>query len=134
MRHEICAAEISSYQENGYVAIEDFLTTEELELWRRNVGEAVANRADRKLADGSMREEDDYYARVFTQRINLWNDHEGMRKLLIDDRLGKMAADLAGVDGIRIWHDQALIKPPWGNPTGWHLDNPYWSFYSREMR
>ena len=37
---------------------------------------------------------------------------------MIDDRLGKMAADLAGVDGIRIWHDQALIKPPWGNPTG----------------
>ena len=131
MRHEISAAEISAYQENGYVAIEDFLTAEELELWRRNVGEAVANRQDRKLADGSMREEDDYYARVFTQRINLWNDHEGMRKLLIDDRLGKMAADLAGVDGIRIWHDQALIKPPWGNPTGWHLDNPYWSFYSR---
>jgi ectoine hydroxylase-related dioxygenase (phytanoyl-CoA dioxygenase family) len=25
-----------------------------------------------------------------------------------------------------------LIKPPWGNPTGWHLDNPYWSFYSRD--
>ena len=24
---------------------------------------------------------------------------------------------LAGVDGIRIWHDQALFKPPFGNPT-----------------
>ena len=53
-----------------------------------------------------------------------------MRRLMIDNRLGKMAAQLACVDGIRIWHDQALIKPPWGNPTGWHLDNPYWSFYS----
>jgi ectoine hydroxylase-related dioxygenase (phytanoyl-CoA dioxygenase family) len=38
---------------------------------------------------------------------------------------------LAGVDGIRIWHDQALIKQPWANPTAWHLDNPYWSFHSR---
>ena len=46
-------------------------------------------------------------------------------------RLGEMAAALAGVDGIRIWHDQALIKEPWANPTAWHLDNPYWSFSSR---
>ena len=55
-----------------------------------------------------------------------------MRKLMLDARLGKLAADLAGVEGIRIWHDQALIKRPWANPTGWHLDNPYWSFHSRD--
>ena len=65
------------------------------------------------------------------QRINLWQDSPAMRKLMLDPRLGKMAAELAGVEGIRIWHDQALIKQPWGNPTGWHLDNPYWSFYSK---
>jgi len=54
-----------------------------------------------------------------------------MRQLMLDERLGKMAADLAGVEGIRIWHDQALIKEAWANPTAWHLDNPYWSFSSR---
>ena len=42
-----------------------------------------------------------------------------------------MAAKLANVNGIRIWHDQALIKEPWGNPTGWHLDNPKWSYNSK---
>ena len=41
-----------------------------------------------------------------------------------------MGATLADVEGIRIWHDQALIKPPHGNPTAWHLDVPYWSFDS----
>ena len=49
---------------------------------------------------------------------------------MLDRRLGKMAADLEGVDGIRIWHDQALIKLPWSNPTAWHQDNPKWSFTS----
>ena len=49
---------------------------------------------------------------------------------MVDGRLGKLAATLAGVDGVRIWHDQALIKQPWANPTGWHLDNPYWSWHS----
>ena len=132
MNHTVTAEQIAFYQENGFVVIHDFLTDDELATWRQYVGEAVGSRGRHKLADGSWIEEDNYNARIFTQRINLWNDHEGMRELMIDDRLGKMAADLAGVDGIRIWHDQALIKPPWGNPTGWHLDNPYWSFYSRD--
>ena len=55
-----------------------------------------------------------------------------MRTFMLDARLGKMAAELAGVDGMRIWHNHALIKQPWANPTGWHLDNPYWSYYSRD--
>ena len=42
-----------------------------------------------------------------------------------------MAAELAGVDSIRLYHDHALYKPPWGNPTNWHVDNPYDPFYSR---
>ncbi len=132
MNTQITAAQIQFYQDNGYVVLDEFLDEAELALWRQYVGEAVAQRGKRKLADGSLLEEDNYYARVFAQRINLWNDHAGMRQLMLDARLGKMAADLAGVDGVRIWHDQALIKPPWGNPTAWHLDNPYWSFYSRD--
>lgn len=132
MQTEVTQQQIDSYRENGFVLIENFLTPEELGEWRRCVDEAVAQREDRKLADGRMRSGDSYYDNVFVQRINLWQDHEGMRKLMIDPRLGKLAADLAGVDGIRIWHDQALIKKPWANPTGWHLDNPYWSFSSRD--
>src|SRR3546814_13723575 len=54
-----------------------------------------------------------------------------MEQLMTDERIGKMAADLAGADGIRIWHDQALIKRPWANPTSWHLDTPFWSFSDR---
>ncbi len=132
MKTELTPEQISAYRENGFVVLHDFLTADELAEWRRSVDEAVAGRGDRKLADGSLRAGNDYYDNVFIQRINLWQDHAGMRKLMLDSRLGKLAADLAGVDGIRIWHDQALIKQPWGNPTAWHLDDPYWSFYSRD--
>ncbi len=133
MNTEITQEQIQSYQDNGCIIIHDFLTPYELEHWRTNVEDAVTQRADRKLADGRMKDGGDkYYDRVFIQRINLWQDHAGMRDLMFNPALGKMAAELAQVDGIRIWHDQALIKQPWGNPTGWHLDNPYWSFYSRD--
>lgn len=50
---------------------------------------------------------------------------------MLDERIGKMASQLSGADGIRIWHDQALIKRPWANPTAWHLDTPFWSFSDR---
>ena len=131
MNTQISPAQVDDYQKNGFVVIEDFLNADELASWREAVGEAVESRGKRKLADGSMLEENDYYSRVFAQRINLWTDHADMRELMLDERLGSMAAQLADVEGIRIWHDQALIKPAWGNPTAWHLDNPYWSFYSR---
>jgi ectoine hydroxylase-related dioxygenase (phytanoyl-CoA dioxygenase family) len=131
MKSELTPEQIERYQQDGVVVIEGLLDAEELQTWRTHVDAAVASRQGRKLANGDMKSGDSYYDKVFTQRLNLWVDHAGMRGLMLDPRLGKMAAELAGVDGIRIWHDQALIKEPWANPTAWHLDNPYWSFSSR---
>ncbi len=137
MRTDLTQEQIEFYRENGYIVIKDFLTPDELETWRRHVDDAVAQRDGRVTAGGSRSadrvkdEESRHYDKVFVQRMNLWTDHAGMRELMFDPRLGKMAGALAGVDGMRIWHDQALIKQPWANPTGWHLDNPYWSYSSR---
>jgi phytanoyl-CoA hydroxylase len=95
----------------------------------KRTGKTPGQLAGNKLFDANSREEQpSYYSSVFTQTLQLWMDHPGMAELMVDPALGKMAAELAGVQGIRIWHDQALIKEPWANPTGWHLDNPYWSF------
>lgn len=136
MNTNLSQDQINEYRNNGFVVIANFLTSDELALWRDAVDEAVGARGTTKLAgrekDAHWQSSDNYYDKVFVQRINLWQDSEKMRKLMLDPRLGKMAAELAGVAGIRIWHDQALIKQPWGNPTGWHLDNPYWSFFSRD--
>jgi len=132
MKTDVTQQQLEEYQENGFIIIEDFLSEDELASWREMVDEAVAQRGNRKLADGSMEDgEDEYYDNVFVQRINLWQDHQGIREIILNEKLGKMAATLAGVDGIRVWHDQALIKQPYGNPTGWHLDNPYWSFHTQ---
>lgn len=134
MNTKLSPEQITYYQENGFVVIDDFLSPAELERWREAVDEAVSDRGSSRIPDrpdADLTDEDDYYYNVFVQRVNLWQSSPKMREIMLDERLGKMAATLAGVDGIRIWHDQALIKQPWANPTGWHLDNPYWSFHSR---
>jgi ectoine hydroxylase-related dioxygenase (phytanoyl-CoA dioxygenase family) len=142
MRDQLTDAQIASYRELGFLVIKNFLDPQELEQWRAVTQEAVdqrlkAFRAGARQTDTStfltnQRDPDAYYAQVFTQCLKLADTHAGMRELMFDPRLGRMAATLAGVDGIRIWHDQALFKPPFGNPTGWHLDDPYWSFDSRD--
>ena len=132
MKTYINDEQISQYQKDGFIIIEDFLSTEELEQWRNEIGDAVTNRAGKKLPDrqsvGTLDEDEKYYDTVFTQRLNLWKDNPRMRDLILNPSIGKMATELSGVGGIRCWHDQALIKPPWGNPTAWHLDTPFWSF------
>lgn len=133
MRTTITQAQIDHYQENGFVVIKNFLSPRELETWRAAVDDAIGRRGQQRvLGHEEKLNEDAYYNNVFIQRVNLWMDNEPIRQLMLDKRLGKVAATLAGVEGIRIWHDQALIKQPWANPTGWHLDNPYWSFSSRD--
>lgn len=132
MKHEITGEQIEFYRENGFVVIEDFLNPDELDRWRVTTQDAVRERAETNSGITNTGDPESYYAQVFLQCINLAQSHAGMRELMRDPRLGKLAATLSGAKGIRIWLDQALFKQPFGNPTAWHLDNPYWSFSSRE--
>ena len=133
MNTDVTQAQIDSYQENGFIVLHDFLTPDELEEWRDAIDEAVRSRGKQRILHrDEAAGEESYYDYVFVQRVNLWQDSPRVRKLILNPEIGRMAATLAGVDGVRVWHDQALIKQPWANPTGWHLDNPYWSYYSRQ--
>nr|WP_068893220.1 phytanoyl-CoA dioxygenase family protein [Pedobacter panaciterrae] len=139
MKTQITKQQIEDYRKNGFLLIEDFLDKDELEIWREAVTEALVQRDGRKLPgkDTKTGEEDginknaDYFGKVFDQMLNLWQTNEKIKQLLLDENLGKMVADLSDCDGVRVWHDQALIKRPWANPTSWHLDTPFWSFSDR---
>ena len=133
MNNQITKTQCKSYRDDGYIIIDDFLDDTELNIWQEAVEEAVAARENKRLpyetAQIPVKAQNEI---VFQQRINLWMDHPGVRRLMFDDRIGKMAADLEGVEGIRIWHDQVLTKQPWANPTTWHQDNTKWSFSSAQ--
>lgn len=132
MRATPTELEIAAYRRDGHVAIPDFLSRDEVEAWRAAVMAAVTARGDVKTPGGEMTSGDSYYDHVFIQRLNLWQDFPAVRRLMLDSRIGELCCALSGLDGVRVWHDQALIKAPWANPTGWHLDTPYWSFAHRE--
>src|SRR5512140_3690692 len=63
---------------------------------------------------------------AFIQVMNLWVRDEAVRRYVLARRFAKIAADLMGVKGVRIYHDQALYKEAGGGITPWHQDHYYW--------
>jgi len=136
MNCDVTGDQIERYRQEGFLVIEDFLTSSELAEWRSAVEEAIEERDGIKIPgtnirtgyDDGINKDTEYYANVFDQLINLWQTNSRVRKLMVSPELGRVASLLSGAHGIRIWHDQALFKRPWANPTALHLDVPYWSF------
>ncbi len=75
-------------------------------------------------------EERGAYARAFTQITNLWARHERVRPFSLNQRCARIASELLGCDGVRMWHDQALFKQAAGGMTPWHVDQFFWPMSS----
>jgi len=130
VRTGVSAEEVRSYRDDGFLIIDDLLDADELDRWRRAVDGAVGDHgvSGRDLDP----EQSEYYDRVFLQRVNIWKTSSAVRELVLDERFGRLVAALAGADEVRLYHDHALIKLPWANPTNWHADNPYDPYRSPE--
>ncbi len=68
--------------------------------------------------------------KAFTQRMHLRRTSAALADLVLDPRIGGLVAELEGLDEVRLYLDQALIKEPYGAPTQYHLDIPWWGFSS----
>jgi ectoine hydroxylase-related dioxygenase (phytanoyl-CoA dioxygenase family) len=129
---DLTPEQIRKYREEGFLKIDGFLSAHELADWRAVVISAAEARNERipGFNDNGVTG-NEYYDRVFKQRVNLWRTSPSVKKLVFEKKIAAMAAELEDLDAVRLWHDQALFKGPWANPTSWHIDDPYWSFYTR---
>lgn len=132
MRTDLTAEHVAKYRDDGFLHWPQFLNATEVAELKSAVLDAIAAMGSKKVnsVESNWHDEDNYYTKVFTQRLNLWRINDTVKRYMLNPKLGEMLAKLEGI-GMRVWHDQALIKEPFGNPTAWHLDNPYWSFFSR---
>jgi ectoine hydroxylase-related dioxygenase (phytanoyl-CoA dioxygenase family) len=131
MLTSIDAADAELYARDGYLVIPGFLSADELASLTEAV-EATVRRIgrDRVVGNPDLAEPEAYRHRVAMQRLNLWKVDAAVRRVFMDPDLGRLLCDLEGIDGLRMWHDQTFFKPPWGEPTAYHLDLPNWSFTS----
>ncbi len=131
MRDSINQEDIDFYRKYGFVRIRALLNPDEVARLREHQDRAIQQRGEYRFADRDiLSKERPAIDRMFVQRLNLWRDYAPIREFTLSPQIAKIAADLAGVDAIRLWHDAAFDKQAWANPTFWHYDAAYWSFNS----
>lgn len=110
------------FQENGYIKLRRVLTPETLSYFGEHITQQVIERntQHRPMAERNT------YERAFLQVTNLWRTDPVVETFVRSKRLARMAAELMGVRGVRLYHDQALYKEPGGGITPWHADQYYW--------
>lgn len=111
-----------AYRRTGHILLRNVCSPDEAAAYRTVITDAVRklNPEKRKL------EERDTYGKAFLQTMNLWVHDEGCKQFVFAKRFAHIAAQLMQVDGVRLYHDQALYKEAGGGHTPWHQDQHYW--------
>lgn len=116
------ADQIDFYRENQFIKLKQVLPAEVLEYFA-----AVISAKVKELNTMHVPLEDrDTYNKAFLQVMNIWTRDEIVKQLVFSKRLARIASELMGVAGVRLYHDQALFKEPGGGFTPWHADQYYW--------
>jgi ectoine hydroxylase-related dioxygenase (phytanoyl-CoA dioxygenase family) len=120
--YDLSQSQIEEFRRDGHILLRGVLSPDEMAHYRP----AINSAADKFNWQTKPLEERDTYGKAFLQIQNLWVRDEAVRKFVLARRFAKIAAELMGVSGVRIYHDQALFKEPGGGPTPWHQDQYYW--------
>jgi hypothetical protein len=115
---------VREFQEKGHALVRGLCTAAEVASYRPFIQEA----SRRRNPEPPPLEVRDTYGKAFIQSTNLWRLDDAVKAFVWSPRFAKVAAELLGVDGVRLYHDQALFKEPGGGPTPWHQDQTYWPF------
>ena len=119
---ELTADQISFYQQNRFIKLKQVFDEETISFFN----EAIGKRVEVMNHQYTPLEQRSTYGKAFLQLFNLWKEDELVKAFVFSKRLAKIAADLMQVDGVRIYHDQALFKEGGGGITPWHADQYYW--------
>ena len=119
---ELTQEQIAYFRENGFVKIPGVLSKDALQA----MDEIITAEVNRLNTQHLAMEDRDTYGKAFLQIMNIWRNSAAVKQIVFSKRLAKIAADLLEVEGVRIYHDQALYKEPGGGHTPWHADQYYW--------
>lgn len=120
--YELTAVAIERFRHDGFVHLHDVLSAETLE-W---CSDAITAKVRELNTMHLPLEERSTYHKAFLQVTNIWTESAVARELVFSRRLARIASELLGTEGVRLYHDQALYKEPGGGITPWHVDQYYW--------
>jgi hypothetical protein len=112
----------TQFQRDGHTVVRGLMQPDEVAVY----GPAIEAAARAHAFERRPLDERDTYGKAFLQVPNLWAHDPLVHRFVTARRFASVAAQLLGVDGVRLYHDQALFKEPGGGHTPWHQDQHYW--------
>jgi len=117
---------IDQFRRDGFIHLHRVVAPETLRRYADEITIKVLelNTMDLPLSQRST------YDKAFLQVANIWRQSNIVKELVFSRRLARIATELLGSNGVRLYHDQALYKEPGGGITPWHVDQYYWPLAS----
>lgn len=114
--------QIQFCREQGYIKLKNVLSPAVIEHYGPVINARVRelNTLDLPMDQRTT------YQKAFLQIMNIWTHCPVVKELVFSKRLARLAAELMGSSGVRLYHDQALFKEAGGGVTPWHADQQYW--------
>jgi hypothetical protein len=118
--------QIERFRSDGFVHLKHVFAPDELHRFGARIAQLTLNLSRQHLP----LEERSTYGKAFLQVTNLWEQSATAREFVWSRKIARLAAELLGVEGVRLYHDQSLFKEPGGGITPAHADQFYWPLAS----
>lgn len=109
-----------NFQQDGHLFLPQVVSPEDIAMYRPALVEIV-NQYDREQQ--AMEKQVQGHSQGWKFVENIWQLDRIARQFVLARRFGKIAADLLGVDTVRLFRDQSYFKEPGGGNTPWHQDS-----------
>jgi ectoine hydroxylase-related dioxygenase (phytanoyl-CoA dioxygenase family) len=109
-----------TYRRDGFVVLHQVFNPDVITAARPHL--IASLRRHWPMQERSADDRDDAYSRAFVQITKVGLQDEVMRAFTHAPRIGRLAAELMGVRGVRIFCEDWLLKRPGAGETPWHQD------------
>ena len=107
--------DIEQFRRNGFLKLKNVLSQKAVECLRYELVKL--------LAEASENQSDQPNVSSFLSLDMSWLNNPLIKAFVLSERIAKICAELLGVSGIRLYHDNILSKEPGCGRTPWHYDD-----------
>ncbi|MBC1236212.1 phytanoyl-CoA dioxygenase family protein [Nostoc sp. 2RC] len=117
--YDLTTEQIHNFQHDGHLLVRGVVSPKEIAVYKPALVETV-DRYDREQQAMEKTVSGQSQGWQFVE--NLYQLDLVAQRFVLARRFGKIAADLLGVDTVRLFRDQSYFKKPGGGNTPWHQD------------
>ncbi len=117
---ELSPTQVEFFREHGYIKLKNVLSPNSLSLLRREM-------------TGIFDQQSEQLGSRFGSLEMMWEKSRIVRAFVFSTRLARLAAELLGVEAVRLYHDNGLSKQPGCGRTPWHYDGHHFPIATQKI-